>query len=264
MYKIALLGRDISYTKSPAVHRAIAKALCEDIAFDVFDTPYDKLSGAVATLLSDYAGFFVTKPYKTEIKRFIPGADFSVNLVRCADKTAYSTDGVGLVRALDRNFPDWGANVNAALVLGTGGAAHAAVGALTSAGKKVYVLGRSVVNAAKLISQHSGAELYTGQSAELAVNCTPLGLNGEDALSAFCVRPTFMYAYDAVYTDTITPFLRRNRNNGALVADGTDMLIYQAIEGDRILLKKEFDVQMVYKFAAKLLTESGDISGGVY
>lgn len=264
MHKIALLGRDIAYTKSPAVHCAIAQALCEDIAFDVFDTPYDKLSGAVATLLRDYDGFFVTKPYKTEIKRFISGADFSVNLVRCADKTAYSTDGVGFMRALDRNFPDWKNNVNAVLVLGTGGAAHAVVGALTSVGKKVYVLGRSVVNSAKLITQHKNAELYTGQSAEMAVNCTPLGLNGEDALFAFCVPPAFMYAYDAVYTDTITPFLRRNRNSGAMIADGTDMLLYQAIEGDRILLKKQFDVQKVYSSAAKILIESGDISGGVY
>ena len=263
MYKIALLGRDISYTKSPAVHRAIAAALGEVIEFDVCDTPYDRLSIAVARLLSDYDGFFVTKPYKTEIKRFIDSADFSVNLVRCADKTAYSTDGIGFMRALDRNFSDWKSNVNAVLVLGTGGAAHAVVGALSSAGKRVYVLGRSVVSAAKLAANHSGAELYTGQTAEMIVNCTPLGTEGEDALYAFCVPPVFKYAYDAVYAaGALTPFLRRNRNSGAAVADGTDMLIYQAIEGDRILLNKDFDVQKVYDFAARVLIESGDIAGG--
>lgn len=261
MYKIALLGRDISYTKSPAVHRAIAEALGERIDFDVCDTPYDRLSETVVRLMNSYDGFFVTKPYKTEIKRFIDCADFSVNLVRCSDKTAYSTDGVGFMHALDRNFSDWKNNVNAVLVLGTGGAAHAVVGALSSAGKKVYVLGRSVVNGAKIAAKHKNAELYSGQAAEMIVNCTPLGTGGEDALSAFCVPPMFKYAYDAVYAGGLTPFLRRNRNSGAVVADGTDMLLYQAIEGDRILLKKDFDAQKVYDYISRRLVESGDIAG---
>ncbi|MCH5155132.1 MAG: hypothetical protein J1F69_00855 [Clostridiales bacterium] len=261
MYKIALLGRDISYTKSPAVHRAISQVLGLGIEFDVTDTPYDRLTEAVNRLLRDYDGFFVTKPYKSEISRFIPDADFSVNVVRCADRSAHSTDGAGFMRALNRNFADWKNKVNAVLVLGTGGAAHAVVNALDGAGKKAYVLGRSVVNGARLAAKYNNAELYTNQSAQMIVNCTPLGINGEDALKEFCVPPMFDYAFDVVYSDSLTPFLRRTRNNGATVADGTDMLVYQAIEGDKILLRDDFDVEKVYESTAKLLRERGEIGG---
>ncbi|MDE7107869.1 MAG: hypothetical protein K2O39_06045, partial [Clostridiales bacterium] len=95
MLKAALVGKDIAYTKSPAVHKAIAEAIGLDIEFDVLDVPYGRLNDAVRTLLHDYDGFYVTKPYKTEIKRFFDCAEQSVNLVRCADKTAYNTDGMG-------------------------------------------------------------------------------------------------------------------------------------------------------------------------
>ena len=259
MFKLALIGRDIAYTKSPAVHKAITGALGVGMEFDVLDAPYDRLSEALSCLLRDYDGFFVTKPYKTEIKRFIQCDYPAINLVRCADKTGYSTDGTGFIRALDRNFRDWKNRVNAVLVLGTGGVAHAVVDSLDKAGKKVYVLGRSMINAARLVAKHHGAELYTNQSAEMIVNCTPLGTDGEDALSAFCVPPMFEYAFDVVYSDAFTPFLRRNRNSGAVVADGTDMLIYQAIEGDKILLREDFDVEQVYEATVSMLRANGVI-----
>lgn len=245
MFKIALLGRDIGCTKSPAVHAAIGQALNIEVQFDVFDTPYDRLGATVNNLLRDYDGFFVDKPYKSEIKRFINGAESSVNVVRCADKAAYNTDGKGFICALDRNFEGWQTRVKSALVLGTGGAAHSVVNALTAASKKVYVLGRSVINAARLVAKYDNAELFSNQTAELIVNCTPLGTNGEDALSAFCVLPSFEYAFDLVCSSH-TPFLRRCSNGGAQVADGTDMLVYQAIESNKILLNKCFDEENVY------------------
>ncbi|MDE5562216.1 MAG: hypothetical protein K2J01_01560 [Clostridiales bacterium] len=260
MFRAALIGKDIAYTRSPAVHKAIAEVIGVDIEFDVFDVPYGRLDDAVRSLLRDYDGFYVTKPYKTEIKRFIDCAEQSVNLVRCADKTAYNTDGAGFIRALGRNFNDWQASVKSALVLGTGGGAYAVVKALNDVGKKVYVLGRSNVNAARLAASCDGAELYANQQAELIVNCTPLGTAGEDALSAFCVLPSFKYAFDLVYA-THTPFLRRNRDAGAQVADGKDMLIYQAIDGDKILLNGDFDIEKVYEFVADRLAHGGDSEG---
>lgn len=261
MFKAALIGREIGYTKSPAVHKAIADAIGISLQFDVFDVPYDRLGEAVDRLTAEYDGFFVTKPYKTDIKRFVSATEESVNLVRSADKSSFNTDGVGFIRALDRNFNGWRDKVNAVLVLGTGGAAHSIVKALSALNKKVYVLGRSVMNAARLAAKFDNAEMYFNQSAEMVVNCTPLGFNGEDALFALCVLPMFEYAFDLVYSDRLTPFLRRNRNSGALVADGTDMLIYQAIEGDRILLNGSFDVDNVYDRAIAQLTANGDFGG---
>lgn len=254
MFKLALLGRDIAYTRSPSVHGAIAKAMGVDIDFKVVDATYDELGAAVRRLIDECDGFFVTKPYKTDIKRYLNDVETrcGVNLVRCSDKRGFNTDGVGFVRALDKSMSGWRDKVNGALVLGAGGAAYSVAEALAGAGKRVYVLNRTVVNAAKLCST-VGAELYVNQPAQLVVNCTSVGSNGEDVLSKLCVLPEFDYAFDLIYS-TETPFLRRCRNGGATVCDGRDMLIYQAIEGDKILLGKDIDTESLYE---KVLDAAG-------
>lgn len=253
MYKLALLGRDISYTRSPAVHSAIARAVGAQIDFKVVDVSYDDLGDAVNRLFDQCDGFFVTKPYKTDIKRYLGETETrcGVNFVRCCDKRGFNTDGIGFIRALDKNFCDWRKNVNAALVLGAGGAAYSVAEALAAAGKRVYVLNRTMINAAKLCSV-IGAQLYVNQPTQLIVNCTSVGVDGEDVLSELCVLPEFEYAFDLIYS-TETPFLRRCRNGGATVCDGRDMLIYQAIEGDKILFAQDLDADGLYEEVASAI-----------
>lgn len=254
MFKAALIGRDIGYTKSPEVHRAIAKATGLDIDFSVRDVDYDGLDAEVERLKTEVDAFFVTKPYKTEIKRYLSSCATvcGVNFVRTRDMRGFNTDGAGFIRALDASFPAWRGEVNGALVLGAGGAAYAVAEALKNAGKEVYVLNRTMMNAAKLCKT-VGASIYLNQPAELIVNATSLGLNGEDALAALCVIPQFKYAYDLIYSPPETPFMRRNATAGAKVVNGADMLLYQAIEGDAIMTETSFDVAEVFKKAKAFL-----------
>ncbi|MCH5162918.1 MAG: shikimate dehydrogenase [Clostridiales bacterium] len=254
MYKAALIGRDIGYTKSPEVHKAISDATGLDIEFTVRDVSSDGLKAEVERLKTEVDGFFVTKPYKTEIKKHLDfcETECGVNFVRTKDMRGFNTDGAGFMRALDKSFPDWRDNVNAALVLGAGGAAYSVAEALIKSGKKVYILNRTLMNAVKLCKT-VGAEIYLNQPAELIVNATSLGLNGEDALASLCVIPQFKYAYDLIYTPPETPFMRRNAMAGAATQNGADMLLYQAIEGDAIMTGQELDVNDVFEKAKKLL-----------
>lgn len=258
MIKCALIGCDIGYTRSPEVHRAISEVLGETVQFDVIDVAGDGLAPAVRRLYEEYDGFFVTKPYKNDIKRYLDSVNTKcgVNLVRCADKSGYNTDGIGFMRALDGAFGDWRDRVKSALVLGAGGAAYSVTEALTAAGKRVYVLNRTMLNAAKL-TLALGAELYVNQPAELVVNCTSLGLHGEDVLTGLCVPPSFYYAFDLIYSPPETPFLKRCKAAGARTANGRDMLVYQAIEGDLLLLNSRADVNAVFKGADEILRRNG-------
>ena len=251
-YKISLLGRDIGYTQSPRIHSAIAKALGVAIDFDVCDVTFDKLEAAVKDLLSGSYGFFVTRPYKTEVAKIIHSGVNSVNVVRCEDRMAYNSDGIGLVHALDRNFPDWNKNVNGVLVLGAGGAASSVAEMLTVMGKDVYVLNRTAMRAARLCSA-TGARLYVNQPCELIVNCTSVGANGEDILKNLCVLPSFDYAFDLIYSPEVTPFMRRCGDAGAKTANGFDMLIYQAIEGDKFLFMSDSDTERVFEQVKQIL-----------
>lgn len=257
MYKLALLGRDIGYTKSPAVHKAIAIALGVEVDFEVCDVTLDKLDGAVNSLMESKDAFFITKPYKNDVKKYLSkiNTKCGVNFVLCREKSGYNTDGVGFISSLDGTYPSWRGEVESALVLGAGGSAYAVTEALINAGKKVYVLNRTLMNAAKLCS-HLGAEIYLNQPAELIVNCTSLGLHGEDALYTLCVMPGFKYGFDLVYSGGETPFLRRLREAGGKVKDGMDMLVYQAIAGDKILLGDDsIDTEKVFKSVNKILNE---------
>ena len=255
MIKAALIGGEIQYTKSPQVHAAIAKALGVEMSFDVVDVTLSELDEAVKRLVAGYDGFFVTKPYKTEIKRYLDTVNTAcgVNLVRSRDKSGYNTDGVGFIRAATRAFGNLD-GIKSALVLGAGGAAYSVAEALISRGKTVYVLNRTMLGAVKMCSA-LGCEVYTNQNAELVVNCTSVGTNGvDDVLTALCVLPKFEYAFDLIYAAK-TPFLKRSEENGARVADGRDMLIYQAIEGDKLLFGKDFDTEATFEKVDKILND---------
>ncbi|MCH5165923.1 MAG: hypothetical protein J1G01_05935 [Clostridiales bacterium] len=258
MFKLALLGRDIGYTRSPKIHEVIATAIGESIEFHVVDVTYDMLESTVGTLLSDFDGFFVTKPYKYDVKKYLD-CDISggINVVRSRDKKVFNTDGDGFIHALDRNFPSWNGDVSSVLVMGAGGAAYSVVSSLVEAGKKVYILNRTLMRAVKLCSL-TKAELYVNQPTELAVNCTSLGTAGEDVLHSLCVLPSFKYAFDLVYAQAVTPFMRRAMDAGATVTNGTDMLIYQAIIGDGLLLGKDLNVEEVYNKVREILKDLGE------
>ena len=95
--------------------------------------------------------------------------------------------------------------------------------------------------------------MYFNQPAELIVNCTSVGLHNDDLLTALCVLPDFKYAFDLIYNPPVTPFLRRCEAAGARTANGLDMLIYQAIEGDKILFGRDINVPQVYEAVRKAL-----------
>ena len=99
--------------------------------------------------------------------------------------------------------------------------------------------------------------MYVNQPAELIVNCTSLGFNGEDVLRELCVLPDFKYAFDLVYGAGNTPFLYRCGADGARTANGKDMLILQAIEGDKILLGRDWDVMSVFSKVRDILENQG-------
>ena len=255
MYKISVLGSGIGYTASPAVHGAIAAATGVEIACDAVDISDADLGETVKRLFAERDGFFVTKPFKFDIGRYIGSPAFgAVNVVRSRDRAAENTDGSGFMHALDRNFVGWRDRVESALVLGAGGGAWAVTSALKAVGVNVYVLNRSAVPAAKLCAA-TGCELYANQKTELAVNCTSVGADG-DILRSLCVIPRFEYAFDLAYRGE-TPFLAKCRDGGSLVANGYDMLVYQAIEGDLLLLNRQADVNGVFETVDCILERNG-------
>ena len=153
----------------------------------------------------------------------------------------HNTDAVGLHRALD----EVGAGRGPAVLLGTGGAARAAVVALVRRGADVLVVGRRPAAAADVAALGAsvagdGGPAVTAMgldadtlgervaAAELVVNATPLGMQREALPAPFMALSPAQTAYDLVYAPPDTPFLQAAEAAGAAAHHGLSMLVHQA------------------------------------
>lgn len=155
MKRFALIGHPVAGSLSPQL---FAAAYGGRYAYDLLD--YDRFADAWQAFLNGYEGINVTAPYKLDAYAAVDvlGASAretgAVNLVvrTPAGLEGHNADVDGIVGALT-SFPAWTGNLPAssvALVVGTGGAARAAVAAARRLGCQVWVTGRSEQKAAAL------------------------------------------------------------------------------------------------------------------
>src|SRR4051812_47005684 len=143
---------------------------------------------------------------------------------------ADNTDAPGLLAALPERWQPAG---RTALVLGAGGAARAAVYALTRAGAvRVEVWNRTPERARTLAAAQGADAVERPSPAEIIVNCTSVGL--ADPGATFMALPlqadrlrAGICVVDMVYRDGGTMLLQTARTRGADVVDGLEVLIAQ-------------------------------------
>jgi shikimate dehydrogenase len=176
----------------------------------------------------------VTIPYKQEVMPFLDNLDEVSKAIGAVNTivfnsdgttTGYNTDYIGFQKSIT---PMITAEINAALVLGTGGASKAVVYALHKMGIKTqYVSRKKGLNnltyddlTEKILKDH-----------KLIVNCTPLGTHPD-----VHQKPNLKYAqltsahvlFDLIYNPTETAFMKAGKKAGAKVGNGENMLVAQA------------------------------------
>jgi shikimate dehydrogenase len=149
-----------------------------------------------------------------------------------------NTDGVGLVRDLVGNL---GVRLEgrSVLILGAGGASRGVIGPLLAQRPaRLCVANRTVSRAraladdfAKLGSIDASAPDALADSFDLVVNATPWEGGGDAPRWPDVIVGRRTFAYDMVYADEPTAFVRWARARGAAAArDGLGMLVEQAAE----------------------------------
>ncbi len=233
----ALLGGRVSHSLSPALHNAAFEALglpalYVPVALRSLREELPVLRGALSALGLPLGGASVTIPFKEEAARVAGAVEGSVGntLLFGVDGSvsAANTDREALLEAIPE-APDGGA----ALVLGAGGMARAAVEALVERGFSVDVAARNAPRAAALasgcgarvVSNPAGSGLPYG----VVVNATPLGLDASDPLpcDGALLAPGVL-AVDAPYRPGGTPFAAEALRRGARLVDGFSLLLSQA------------------------------------
>lgn len=247
-----VIGTPLEHTLSPAMHNAVYEAL--DLDWVYVPLPLDDETDLIrflgAARVLPFQGFNVTMPFKhamlqhcDEVAMLAQMAG-AVNTVHCVDGRliGYNTDGRGLVESLadDLDFDPAGKSV---AILGAGGASGAAVVAFILAkAAKITVANRTLDRAVELVERVSAHARSTAMSAvqldvaheavssaDLIVNCTPLGMTSGDPspIPADWLRPGQL-VFDMVYGGPQTQLVGDALAAGATASDGIGMLVAQA------------------------------------
>ncbi len=274
-----LIGNPVLHSRSPLLHnRGLAAAGLDGVylPFQVDDLEaFFELAGLI-----DARGFSVTMPHKEKVIPFLAGAEEAVEAIGACNTLVRreggwlgaNTDAAGILEPLDRRLaggrpgarPGGGPLAGlGATVIGAGGAARAAVYALSRAGARLLILNRTVDRGRRL-AEEFGAKAGGLDRSDLAgyddliVQATSLGMEAgaadgarttppsrtdaadgtrvvgsEDAAAPADPLPGYRFSgreivFDAIYTPPLTPFLRRARQAGCRVIPGMEMFVAQA------------------------------------
>ena len=251
MLKLAVIGKDVSRSDSPAIHEFILRRrFGTACSYERVSLPPECFSVQAETLFSRFDGFNVTIPFKGEIVPYLrtlkgDAARFgAVNTVVTATRTGYNTDGYGFLLMLENaGIKVRGKSV---LLLGAGGAGRSCAGALCAAGAEVFVYER---DGARLAEVHRALGGFTPLERvpvcpfDVVVNCTGVGMHAtegqlpslvyEDGTDDACrVLRDCGQAVDLIYVPAKSEFLRAAERCGKPVLNGASMLFYQAYMAD--------------------------------
>jgi shikimate dehydrogenase len=243
----AVIGNPIDHSKSPEIHAAFARETGQRMSYGRLLGSLDDFASDVRAFVADGGrGLNVTVPFKQQAWELL--ADLSpraaeaaaVNTIIVLDGGLLrgdNTDGVGLVRDLTDNH-GFGLRGCRLLLLGAGGAARGALGALLAAGPAALTIANRTAEKAEQLANACGADVegcgldaLTGRSFDLIVNATSSGLTGGVPELPRGLLADGGWTYDMVYGDRPTPFCRWGQAQGAARAlDGLGMLVEQAAE----------------------------------
>ncbi|HZU12734.1 MAG TPA: shikimate dehydrogenase [Chloroflexota bacterium] len=264
--RYAVIGDPISHSLSPAMHNAAFRAAGISAEYQAERVSCHDLTARFADLSHAYRGFNVTIPHKETVVALVDVRDHIVETLGAANTVsvrggrveASNTDPAGFQRALESARV--GLDGRRAVVLGAGGAARAVTYALNLRGIRPHVYARSPERVERLSTLGAipgSSQLDDLASADLIVNCTPLGMGRHAAQSPLpdgaILRPGVV-VMDLVYGRS-TPFLREAERQGAVVMDGLEMLIFQGAESFRMWTGLEPNID-VMREACRLALEA--------
>ena len=251
--RVALLGKPLRRRHSQVMHDAAFDAAGIDARYVLMELEPDQVAPTVAAARAseEWLGLGVTAPYKRVVAELVDEVEPDAAAIGAVNNVVRMDDGrlvgintdapgfrVGVERAMGR--PLAGASV---VVAGAGGAAHAVVHALLTAGVSSLTVGnRTLDDADRLASRFSGlgpvAPVAVGldgpafhealERADVAVNATTVGMVDPGTTIDVARLPEHATVFDLVYVPAQTGLLAAARARGLRAANGSEMLIAQA------------------------------------
>lgn len=271
---LCLLGSPVAHSISPAMQNEACKQLGLDYAYLAFDVPEEKMPQAVEGLRTMGArGWNITMPGKNIMcklaDKLSPASEISgaCNTIVNEDGvlTAYTTDGVGFMRAVKENGVDIiGKKMT---LLGAGGAATAIlVQAALDGVAEIQVFNikdafweraQDIVNqlnertACKVtLHDYEDPEVLRAAIADSAilVNGTSVGMAPKTDATIITdttmLRPD-LFVFDVIYNPKETRLLREAKAAGCKTSNGMYMLLYQGAASFELWTGQEMPVDII-------------------
>jgi 3-dehydroquinate dehydratase/shikimate dehydrogenase len=230
-------GNPITHSLSPLMHNtAFKRESVNGVLLPLKVRALDDLLTVVREL--PLSGVAVTMPLKQEVLPHLANMDpLTARIKACntlrtgADGKLYgfNTDVAGVVRPLEKRLRLKGARI---AVLGSGGAARAAVFGLVDQGAEVFIVNRTHEKAVALAREAKVKalkhELFARQHFDVLLNSTPCGMAGsKEALPIAENELNAAIVFDMVYNPLETPLLKLARARGIPVVTGLEMFVQQ-------------------------------------
>ena len=256
MLRLAVVGKDVSRSDSPAIHEFILRRRFRTAcSYERVSIPPEDFAERAEELFARYDGFNVTIPFKGEIIPYLKElrGDASVfgavNTVLSKPRLGYNTDGYGFLLMLGN--AGIAVRKKSVLVLGAGGAGRSCIRTLSEAGAEVSVFERDGTRLQAVWREFGGftpLEKVPERAFDVVVNCTGVGMHATEGM-----LPALVYengetdtaerilqkcgrAVDLIYVPAQSEFLRVAARYGKPVLNGASMLFYQAYMADCIYL----------------------------
>ena len=247
----AVIGSPIEHSLSPVIHRAAwAQLGIDGWEYHRLEQDTDSLPGFIAGLGADCAGLSVTMPCKQAVMPLLDVIDPLASAVGAVNTVVpssgvlagFNTDVTGIASAVRRACSLAGCSTpSSALVLGARATASSALAALgelgiTSStvaarrfggpGSVVAAASRLGVTIEQILWSDSEAVDRAASSVDLVISTLPA--SAADPLAERLRVREGQILLDVVYSPRDTALRRAFESAGGVVAEGTDMLVFQA------------------------------------
>jgi shikimate dehydrogenase len=254
----AIIGDPVDHSLSPIFWNQAFASISLEAVYVPFRVLHNDLNEAIIGLKAlGVRGINITKPHKHTAAEFCdrlynPADELkAVNCIKfCEDGSTegWNTDATGFLRIISRI-----GSFKCGLVMGSGGAAAAAIWALQQNGARVFQIARSLtstldseqINGINRLSWHEKNFAHAMEESDIIVNATPLGWHKDDFVAGFkdFLSKSKFYA-DFNYAPA-SRLVATARQNGCKVIDGRELLLEQGLESFRLLTGQEAPEQVV-------------------
>ena len=244
----AVFGTPLKHSMSPTIHNAIYRTLGKDAVLLAFESKNIADIMSAMRALPIHMGAFtiplkqVVMPYLDSISEEARAIGSVNTVINDGDRLlGYNTDIVGIAASL----PTKDIKGKKVLIVGAGGVAQPIAYHLQKSAAKIFCNNRESAMAETLCARWGGTVIdreHLGDvKFDVVINATPLGSSPyEDkmAVPEEMLRKG-MTIFDVIYAPPETKLTKVARAKGCKVVTGVKMFVAQAIEQERLWLKRD-------------------------